>query len=633
MKKILVALIALAGIAGAQQIENPPVSPGAPGFGTVTSVATGCGTSGGTITTTGTIIATETVNVQTGTAYAIVAGDCGKLVTGTNSMAQAYSIAQAGTTGFPAGWFVDVENRGAGTLTITPATSTIDGAATLALTTNQGVRLTNVGGQYYTALRGTGTPVGLPGINDACLFEHPVGTIEGTTACRWSATGVADGSGYFGNFVVTSSGDNPGQQNYFVGDFTMIADPTGQDTYPGGLIGGVETKASNVQRFQYVQGTYSKAYHRAIGPVTGALYANYGDVEVFDGAGNVADAVDYYSYLYNEGTIARAFGYWFDLDNSGGGTQAQAFAFYSTALGGKSALPYPLWFDEQGVYRVRADNTFDSVYQAIPALYNPQFTKYTPGAPRYERLIDAEWNGNVSEIGNYAGGTGTVRNLKLMGAELHFGQASNIANTTFVGAGLNDGYYNGTYTGSTLTYCAIIDGTGTPDTFKWGTNGGCDNRATTVAITGANQALSSGVVIKFAATTGHMFGDKWSVVTTGATDVANFNGAGAVTVPAYLTATNCADSAGAAACGSAAAGRFVADAAATTVVVSTTAVTANSEIFIEYDSSLSAALSVTCNATIPSAYAVTARTAGASFTLSTTANIANPGCFSYHVVN
>jgi hypothetical protein len=101
----------------------------------------------------------------------------------------------------------------------------------------------------------------------------------------------------------------------------------------------------------------------------------------------------------------------------------------------------------------------------------------------------------------------------------------------------------------------------------------------------------------------------------------------------FGTATNCADSAGAAACGSAAAGRFVADAAATSVVVSTTAVTANSEIFVEYDSSLGTALSVTCNATIPSTYAVTARTAGTSFTLTTTANVANPGCFSYHIVN
>lgn len=136
-----------------------------------------------------------------------------------------------------------------------------------------------------------------------------------------------------------------------------------------------------------------------------------------------------------------------------------------------------------------------------------------------------------------------------------------------------------------------------------------------------------------AGTTGNGFKNGLCVTASGACP----GGAVAPNTPAsfstYSTTTNCADSAGAAACGSAAAGRFVADAAATSVVVSTTAVTANSEVFIEYDSSLSAALSVTCNATIPSAYAVTARTAGTSFTLTTTANIANPGCFSYHVVN
>lgn len=186
MKKLLVALIALAGIVAGQSVFPP--SGGGGGSGTITSIATGCGTSGGTITTTGTIIATETVNVQTGTTYAILTGDCGKLVTGSNAAAQAYSIAQAGSAGFPAGWYVDIENRGAGTLTITPATSTIDGAATLALTTNQGVRLTNVGGQYYTGLRGTGSPVVLPGIDNATLSEHPVGTIA---PLYWTVSGPA----------------------------------------------------------------------------------------------------------------------------------------------------------------------------------------------------------------------------------------------------------------------------------------------------------------------------------------------------------------------------------------------------------------------------------------------------------
>jgi hypothetical protein len=48
-----------------------------------------------------------------------------------------------------------VDNRGAGALTITPTTSTIDGAASLALTTNQGCLVASDGTNYYT-MRGIG---------------------------------------------------------------------------------------------------------------------------------------------------------------------------------------------------------------------------------------------------------------------------------------------------------------------------------------------------------------------------------------------------------------------------------------------------------------------------------------------
>lgn len=105
----------------------------------------------------------------------------------------------------------------------------------------------------------------------------------------------------------------------------------------------------------------------------------------------------------------------------------------------------------------------------------------------------------------------------------------------------------------------------------------------------------------------------------------------------YLTGTNCSDSAGAAACGSAAAGSFVIDAAATTVVVSTTAVTANSQIFVQEDSSLGTRLSVTCNTQsvlVLGSPVVTARTAGTSFTVAIVVGpTANPACYHYHIVN
>ena len=106
-----------------------------------------------------------------------------------------------------------------------------------------------------------------------------------------------------------------------------------------------------------------------------------------------------------------------------------------------------------------------------------------------------------------------------------------------------------------------------------------------------------------------------------------------LTALTYNSVTNCADSAGAAACGSAPAGAFVVDAASSSTVVSTTAVTANSEILVTFDAGLGARLGITCNAVVPPSYFVSARTAGASFTLTSSAPQTNPACFNYLVVN
>lgn len=112
---------------------------------------------------------------------------------------------------------------------------------------------------------------------------------------------------------------------------------------------------------------------------------------------------------------------------------------------------------------------------------------------------------------------------------------------------------------------------------------------------------------------------------------------GVVTSTLLATTTNCSDSAGAAACGAAPAGSFVIDAASTSTVVSTTAVTANSQIFLQEDSSLSTRLSVTCNTQSSltlGALRVTARTAGTSFTATLEAGpTTNPACISFFIVN
>lgn len=93
----------------------------------------------------------ETINAQVGTTYAIAAGDRGKVVTFSNAASIAASIAQA-TGSFAAGWFTTLENIGAGLVTITATTSTIEGSATVTLKQWESVTLVSAGGNYL-ALR------------------------------------------------------------------------------------------------------------------------------------------------------------------------------------------------------------------------------------------------------------------------------------------------------------------------------------------------------------------------------------------------------------------------------------------------------------------------------------------------
>jgi hypothetical protein len=170
MKKYLLYTLALlclgAGSAYGQckQVFNPLTgrmecggTTSAPGSGDLTDVTAGAGIS----VTNGagpnpTIAVKEDVNAQTGTTYTVVTGDRAKLVTFSNASAVAVTLPQASAS-FPLGWFVDVQNLGAGTVTITPTTSTIDGAASVAVVTSRGIRIVSDGTNYFT-LRGFGSP-------------------------------------------------------------------------------------------------------------------------------------------------------------------------------------------------------------------------------------------------------------------------------------------------------------------------------------------------------------------------------------------------------------------------------------------------------------------------------------------
>jgi hypothetical protein len=199
----------------------------------------------------------------------------------------------------------------------------------------------------------------------------------------------------------------------------------------------------------------------------------------------------------------------------------------------------------------------------------------------------------------------------------------------------NTGASTGTLQGSSSTTGAvggtavvnIYEGT---DTFNTGTQSGAAAfaDASLYAESGSTPTMS----IK-GLTSGSSI-SAWSSNSTFPGDVtptlATMNGG--ITSLTYSTLTNCSSSGGT--CVAAPAGSVSIAAAATTVTVATTKVTANSQIFVQEDSSLGTKLGITCNTTIARIYAVTARTPGTSFVItSSAAPITNPACLSYEIVN
>lgn len=87
------------------------------------------------------------INAQTGTSYTVLTTDFRKLVTHSNGSAIAVTLPQAGSS-FPSGWFYYTLNKGAGAVTITPTTSTINGASTLVLNQNEAAFVFSDGTNY-----------------------------------------------------------------------------------------------------------------------------------------------------------------------------------------------------------------------------------------------------------------------------------------------------------------------------------------------------------------------------------------------------------------------------------------------------------------------------------------------------
>jgi hypothetical protein len=150
------------------------------------------------------------VNAQTGTTYTVLDGDRAKLVTLSNASAVAVTLPQAGaSSSFIAGWFADLQNRGAGTVTITPTTSTIDGAASLNLTQNQGVRVFSDGTNYFTqrGIGGAGGTGCVPsGSSGQFLTDNGSGACSSEASFTTTTVATASSTTTFTNKTVDAEG-------------------------------------------------------------------------------------------------------------------------------------------------------------------------------------------------------------------------------------------------------------------------------------------------------------------------------------------------------------------------------------------------------------------------------------------
>ena len=154
------------------------------GTGTVTSVGAGeglttsLGSFGGSLTTSGMLYPVVQINAQTGTTYTVQNSDCGKMITYNNAAAVAVTLPQAGAAGsFLAGCKIWHMNIGAGNVTVTPTTSTIDELPSRVLQRYGGMHTVSNGTNYFSG--GIAPAVAANGIIDPDQLPTATDTTKG----------------------------------------------------------------------------------------------------------------------------------------------------------------------------------------------------------------------------------------------------------------------------------------------------------------------------------------------------------------------------------------------------------------------------------------------------------------------
>ena len=134
------------------------------------------------------------VRSASATSLTLGANDNGNVIAQSNASAVAATIAQAGTSGFPEGGYsTTIINTGAGAITITPATSTINGGTTLVIPGGSPSAPTgatvfaDLGANYVGLLYGTGSG-GISGLTTNTIPKATSSTTIGNSSVTDNGT-------------------------------------------------------------------------------------------------------------------------------------------------------------------------------------------------------------------------------------------------------------------------------------------------------------------------------------------------------------------------------------------------------------------------------------------------------------